>query len=74
MLAEIKPKLSSLIPAGNFSKDFERVENLLANPNSYYHKIDDVLNYIERRARNKNDSKALNSVACYRERLRNRIK
>ena len=53
----------------DFAADFERIENMLADPNVSYAKINDVLNSIERRAKNRHDEKALNFVAYYREKL-----
>jgi hypothetical protein len=60
------------IPSGDFSEDFGKIENMLDSPNIGDEFIDEALGSIEKLAmRNWNDQ-ALNFVAYYREKLRNR--
>ena len=60
------------VPSGNFSDDFEKIENFLGNPNVDNDFISDALDSIEQRAEHQWDDKALNFVAYYREKLRYR--
>ena len=66
------PQSAGSSQSGDFSADFERVENMLDNPNIGYYRIDDELRSIEGRAKRRSDTKALNFVAYYREKLNNR--
>ena len=54
----------------DFSSDFKRIENMLADPNVSYAQIDGELNSIEWRAKNRFNANALNLVAYYRKKLR----
>lgn len=57
------------IPSGNFSDDFEKIENFLGNPNVDTGFISDALDSIEQRARNFGNEKAINFVEYYRYKL-----
>jgi len=60
------------IPSGNFGADFEKIENMLASPNVSDKFISHALQMIESRAKIDWNDQALNFVAYYREKLRNR--
>lgn len=60
------------IPSGNFGADFEKIENMLASPNVSDKFISHALQMIENRATIDWNDQALNFVAYYREKLRNR--
>ena len=58
--------------SSKFRTNFKQIENLLANPNVSSEFINETLNQIEDRAKINNNQTALNFVADYREKLRNR--
>ena len=60
------------IPSGDFSADFEKVENMLASPNVNDEFISEALNAIENAARRKSFQGTLILVNNYREKLRKR--
>ena len=58
--------------SNDFSADFARVENMLADSSISYAQIDGELNAIEWRAKKFFNANALNFVAYYREKIRGR--
>ena len=60
------------IPSGDFGADFEKIENMLASPNVNDEFISEALNAIEQQAERQWSDRALNLVADYREKLRQR--
>ena len=56
-------------PSEDFSADFKRIENMFVNPNISYVSIKNELESIRLKAKRRNDDKALNFVAYYREKL-----
>ena len=60
------------IPSGDFSADFEKIENMLASPNVNDEFISEALNAIENAARRKSFQGTVTLVNHYREKLRKR--
>ena len=58
------------IPSGDFSADFEKIENMLASPNVSNEFISEALYAIEGEARRKSFQGTLILVGNYREKLR----
>ena len=54
-------------PSEDFSADFKRLENMFVNPNISYVSIKNELESIRLKAKRRNDDKALNLVAEYRD-------
>ncbi len=60
------------LSAEDFGRDFERIENMLANPQITNYTIKNELESIRIKAKRRGDEKTLNFVEYYREKLRNR--